>query len=149
MEYRFSAVIYKHGINPCVDVPERVSQAFQRKGTIPVRGALNNHPFRATLVPTGKGRYRLFINGTMRRQAGVDVGDEIKVELEYDAQKRTVPLPKAFEEALKRNPKAREEFERLTPSRRKDILLYMNALKKPESLQKVIERVMKSLTAKK
>jgi uncharacterized protein YdeI (YjbR/CyaY-like superfamily) len=82
----------------------------------------------------------------MRKQAGVDVGDKIKIELELDPQLRTIPMPRAFEEVLKHNPKARREFERLTPSRRKDILLYMNALKRPESLQKVIERVMKSLT---
>ncbi len=149
MEQKFSAVIYKQGINPCVDVPERVSQVFQRTGYIPVRGTLNTHPFQATLVPVRNGKYRLYINGKMRKQAGVDVGDEIKIELEYDTQKRTIPIPRAFEQALKQNPKARSEFERLTTSRRKDILLYMNALKKPESLQKVIDRVKKSLMAKK
>jgi len=146
MKQSFSAVIYKQGINPCVDVPVRVSRAFQRKGYIQVRGQLNKNPFKTTLVPTGGGKYRLFINGIMRKQAGVDVGDKIKIELELDPQLRTIPMPRAFEEVLKHNPKARREFERLTPSRRKDILLYMNALKRPESLQKVIERVMKSLT---
>ena len=149
MEQIFSAVIYKQGINPCVDIPERASQAFRRKGYIPVRVHLNKHPFQATLVPIGSGKYRLYINGKMRKQANVDVGDEIEIELEYDAQARTIPMPDAFEQALERNPKARSEFERLNPSRRKDILLYMNALKRPESLQKVIERVMESLKAKK
>jgi hypothetical protein len=149
MKQKFSAVIYKQGINPYVDIPERVSLAFQRKGYIPVRGTLDKHPFQATLVPIGKGKYRLFINGKMRKQASVEVGDEIKVELEFDAQKRTIPMPGVFEEVLKKNPKAQSEFEQLTPSRQKEILSYMNALKKPESLQKVIDRVMKSLIAKK
>ena len=102
MKQKFSALIYKQGINPCIDIPERVSQAFQRKGYIPIRGTVNKHPFQATLVPVGKGKYRLFINGKMRKQAGVDVGDEIRVELEYDSQKRTVPIPGAFEEILKK-----------------------------------------------
>ena len=93
MKQKFSAVIYKQGINPCVDIPERVSLAFQRKGYIPVRGTLDKHPFQATLVPIGKGKYRLFINGKMRKLASVEVGDEIKVELEFDAQKRTIPMP--------------------------------------------------------
>ena len=146
MKQNFSAVIYKQGINPCVDVPVRVSQAFQRKGYIPVRGMLNKNPFKATLVPTGQGKYRLYINGVMRKQAGVAVGDKIRIELGLDPQLRTIPMPKAFEEALEQNPKARSEYKKLTPSRRKDILLYMNALKRPESLQKVIDRVMKSLT---
>lgn len=149
MAQKFSAVIYKQGINPCVDIPEWVSRSFQRKGYIPVRGTLNKHPFQANLVPVRDGPYRLFINGKMRTQAGVEVGDEIKIELKFDAQKRTIPMNRTFEKALEQNPKARGEFKRLTPSRRKDILLYMNALKRPESLQKVIDRVMKSLMAKK
>jgi hypothetical protein len=149
MVQKFSAVIYKQGINPCVDIPERVSRSFQRKGYIPVRGTLNTHPFQATLVPVRSGTYRLFINGTMRKQAGVEVGDEIKIELEFDAQKRTIPMNPTFELRLKQNPEALREFEKLTPSRLKYIFLYMNALKRPESLQKVIDRVMKSLMAKK
>jgi hypothetical protein len=146
---RFSAVIHKQGINPCVDVPVRITQPFLRKGHIAVRGLLNEHPFRATLVPVGDGKYRLYINGAMRKAANVDVGDKIKIALELDTQQRTIPIPGAFEEAMEQNPGARAEFERLTPSRRKDILLYMNALKRPESLHKVIQRVIKSLTAKK
>ena len=148
MEQKFSTVIYKQGINPCVDIPKRVSRGFQRKGYIPVRGTLNKHPFQATLVPVRNGNYRLFINGKMRKEAKVEVGDEIKIELKFDAQPRTVPMNPPFEQTLEQNPRARSEFERLTPSRRKDILLYMNALKKPESLQKVIDRVMKSLDPK-
>ena len=149
MKQSFSALIYKQGINPCVDIPERVSRVFQRKGYIPVRGRLNKDPFKGTLVPVGDGNYRLYINGRMRTQAGVDVGDRIKIELELDPQKRTIPMPRAFEQALEQDPGARSSFARLTPSRRKDILLYMNALKRPETLQKVIDRVMKGLTKKK
>jgi hypothetical protein len=123
MRQKFEAVIYKQGINPCVDIPERVGKSFRRKGFIPVRSTINKHPFQATLVPVRGGAYRLFINGKMRNQAEVDVGDEIKIELEYDAQLRTIPMPRAFEQALKQNPNAQSEFERLTSSRRKDILL--------------------------
>ena len=149
MEKIFSAVIYKQGIIPCVDVPVQITRAFLRKGYIPVQGLINKHLFQATLVPAGNSKYRLFINGVMRKAANVDVGDKIKVELRLDVRQRTIPMPKAFEQALEQDPDAHAEFERLTPSRRKDILLYMNALKRPESLQKVIERVVKSLTAKK
>ena len=41
----FSAAIYKTGINPCVDVPMRVTRAFGRRGYVRVR---------ATLVPVGE-----------------------------------------------------------------------------------------------
>jgi Domain of unknown function (DUF1905)/Bacteriocin-protection, YdeI or OmpD-Associated len=147
VKQRFSAVIYKQGINPCIDIPERIAQSLLRKGYIAVRVSLNDHPFRATLAPVGNDQYRLYINGAMRKAANVDVEDKIRIALELDTQRRTIPIPEAFKKALEQNPKASTEFKRLTPSRRKDILLYMNALKRPESLQKVIDRVVKSLTA--
>ncbi len=145
MAQHFLAVIYKQGINPCVDVPEHLSQVLGKKGYIPVRGTLNGQPFQATLVPVKNNPYRLFINGEMRKSANVDVGDEISVVLEFDARPREIPIPEVFAQALDQNPQARAVYERLTPSRRKDILLYMNSLKKPESLQKVIDRVIKDL----
>jgi hypothetical protein len=69
MASRFSAKVYKLGINPCVGVPAQVSQALGKKGTIPVTGSLNGQPFHATLVPKGDGTRRLYVNGEMRRQA--------------------------------------------------------------------------------
>lgn len=145
MPQPFSAVIYKLGINPCVDIPAQVSQAFGRKGPIPVRGLLNQVPIRATLVPTGQDRYRLFINGEMRKQAQVEVGDEVQIELEFDEAPRTIPMPEAFVQALAHNPAARAAFESRTASRRKDILLYLNSLKRTETLEKAIERVIESM----
>ncbi len=68
MKQHFTARIYKLGINPCVDVPLRVGQAFGRRGYVSVTGALNGHPLRATLAPKGGGLYRLFINGEMRKR---------------------------------------------------------------------------------
>ena len=52
---RFSATIYKLGINPVVDPPERVvnaifKQAGRTKGPIPVCGKVNGAEFHQTLV---------------------------------------------------------------------------------------------------
>jgi hypothetical protein len=78
---QFSAQIYKLGINPCVDVPKNISQAFGKRGYIPVRGTLNGHSIRATLVPKGDGQHRLFINTEMWKQASVDVGDQVQLAI--------------------------------------------------------------------
>ncbi|MGH9839592.1 MAG: DUF1905 domain-containing protein [Blastocatellia bacterium] len=74
MSQRFSAKIYKLGINPCVDVPKRVSEVFGKRGYVPVAGTLNGQAIHATLVPKGGGEHRLFLNGEMRRRAAVGVG---------------------------------------------------------------------------
>jgi len=138
----FSAVIYKVGINPCVDIPERVSRTFGIRGNIPVTGALNGLPIRATLVPIGEGRHRLYINGEMRRRARVNAGDRINLRLELDTTPRMLPLPKPLDAALKENETAGAAWERLTPSHRKEILAYLNWLKTPESLERNVKKVI-------
>jgi hypothetical protein len=146
MSQRFSARIYKLGINPCVDVPARVSQAFGERGYVPVKGTLNGHPIRATLVPKGAGRHRLFINGEMRRQAGVDTGDRIQLELTADSSPRIAPMPEEFARALQKHRTAKAAFDRLMPSRQKEILTYLNWIKRPETRQRNIEKVIAMLS---
>ena len=139
---QFSATVYKLGINPCVDVPRRISDAFGKRGYVPVKGMLNGQPIRATLVPKGGGRHRLYLNGDMRKRANVEVGDRVRIVVYEDTQPRTVPMPAEFAAALKKNPKARAAFDALTPSQQKDILVYLNWLKHPESLQRNIDRLI-------
>ena len=47
--------------------------------------------------------------------------------------------------ALQKNEKAKAAFERLPPSHQKEILDYLNFLKKPETLTRNIEKVIESL----
>ena len=54
-------------------------------------------------------------------------------------------MPRELVEALESNEKARTAFERLPPSHQKEILDYLNFLKKPESLERNIEKVIRSL----
>ncbi len=145
MSQRFSAKIYKQGINPCVDIPQELSTAFGTRGYVPVKGTLNGHPILATLVPKGGGRHRLFINGEMRKRARVDVGDEIDLVLEMDTEPRVVPMPKALAEALEKNREANLAFERLTPSHQREILTYLNWVKRPETLKRNVEKVIRFL----
>ena len=143
----FSAVIGKIGINPYVSIPERVTACLDKRGYIPVSGILNSIPIRSTLVPVKGGRHRLYVNGEMRKKAKVDVGDEVHLSLTIDEETREVQMPEEFTLALQKNEKAKAAFERLRPSRQKEILAYLNFLKKPESLKRNIDRVITILTS--
>ena len=144
----FSAVIGKIGINPYVSVPERVTTRLKKRGYIPVSGSLNGIPIRSTLVPVKGGQHRLYVNGEMRKKAQVDVGDEIRLSLTFDEEKREIKMPEEFTLALQKNEKAKAAFERLPPSRQREILAYLNFLKKPESLKRNIDKVITILTRK-
>lgn len=144
MSYTFSAKIGKVGINPCVDVPKDISDAFGIRGNITVKGFVNHFPFRSTLVPIGDGYHRLYINTEMRRGAAVDVGSTVSISIEFDSAPREYPIPKALLDALREND-LREEFESLTRARRRDILAYLNSLKRPDSMRKNVEKVIAEL----
>lgn len=145
--HRFSAVIYKLGINPCVEVPLRVSKAFNKRGYIYIAGTVNQTPIRATLVPIGGGRHRLFINGDMIKRSKVAVGDRITLTL-HTASPRSVPMPKGLAVALRTNPDAKAAWDQLTPSRQKEIKRYLNFTKNPETLRRNITKTIAALTKK-
>ena len=145
----FTSAIYKIGINPVVDPPEKAlsaifHQAGKTRGPIPVRGRLNGADFIQTLVKY-KGAWRLYINGPMLKDSGLAVGDVANIEMEFDPRPRDVPVPPALASFLAKDKGARLEFEKLSPSRRKDILKYLGSLKTEASVVKNVERVMRHL----
>lgn len=150
---KFSATIYKIGINPVVDPPELVlcklfDQAGRSKGPVPVTGKLNGAEFIQTLVRY-RGAWRLYVNGPMLKASGLKVGDIAKVEIEFDARPRETPMPPRFAKALQKDKAAKEAFELLTPSRKKEVLRYLGFLKTDESLERNIARVMAHLRGEK
>jgi len=142
----FQAKILIIGVNPYVLLPERVlkeifRQANKTKGAIPIRGTLDGHSYIQNLVKYS-GQWRLYLNTPMRKAAGKDVGDRIQVKVEYDPEKRIVPIHPKFLNALKRNKKARETFETLSPSRQKEIVRYIGFLKNEESVDRNVRKAI-------
>ncbi|MCI0549422.1 MAG: YdeI/OmpD-associated family protein [Anaerolineae bacterium] len=149
----FSATIAKIGINPYVSLPEDVldglfKQAGKTKGPIPVRGTINRKRFIQTLVKY-QGAWRLYINGEMRQAAGVDVGDQAHIKIEFDPVPRIEKNPPKFVQALSKNKEAKAAFEKLTPSRQKEMLRYLNSMKTETSLERNIEKIIRHLLGEK
>ncbi len=147
--YTFSTTVHKIDINPYVQVPDEVLRKLQQdakkeKGPIPVQGTLQGKPFSTTVVRF-RGMWRLYLNTPMREAANVDVGDQVMVEVQFDNVPRTAPAPRKFTLALSKNKQARQAFQKLAPSRQKEILRYLNNLKQPETLQRNIEKVIQFL----
>jgi len=116
-------------------------QAGRSRSPVPVKGTLDGKAFRQTLVKY-RGVWRLYLNTPMRRAAGVDVGDVVKVTLAFDSSDRTIPMNPALAAALARTSGARAAFEALPPSRKKEINRYLNALKTAEALSRAMTNVL-------
>lgn len=148
----FTARIRIIGVNPYVLLPEATlkhlfAQADRDKGPIPVNGTLDGHTFIQHLVKYS-GKWRLYLNGPMRKAAGKDVGHSISVRIAFDPVERTVPVHPILATALKVNPAAAKVLEALPPSRRKEVVRYINHLKSEEAVKRNVERAVAFLLGK-
>ena len=74
----------------------------------------------------------LYLHGSVRKASGTNVGDVVSVTLAFDDDYAGGPahlMPAWFGHALDRNPDAQAGWNRLTPSRQKEILRYFAGLK--------------------
>ena len=149
----FSAKIYIIGINPYILLPSSVlkyifQKAGKEKGAIPVQLKINDKDFIQNLVKYS-GKWRLYLNTPMRKAANKDVGDIIDVKIDFDPKPRTTPIHPKLKNAFKENIEVKKAFDRLSPSRQKEILRYINFLKSTESVEKNVQRVIAHLTSSK
>ena len=168
----FTGVVSIAGINPYVDVPPAVVEAVGgSKAAVLVKVAAAGRStkprvrlsasekvrltairrlaapnwFRTTLVPARATPTRLYLDTWMRKTAGLDVGDRARVTLKRDRGPRELAVPRPLQLALNRNREAKAAWKSAAPSRRRQILLYLNALTSPEALAKNVERAVSAL----
>ena len=145
----FKSKILIIGINPYILLPSSVlkylfQKAGKDKGAIPVQLKIDDKEFIQNLVKYN-GKWRLYLNGPMRKVAGKDVGDKIDIQIDFDPRPRITPMHLKLKKAFKENKKAKDVFDKLSPSRQKEILRYINFLKSEESIDKNVQRAIAHL----
>jgi hypothetical protein len=148
----FKAEIRIIGINPFVFVPEDILKAIFKlagkdKGHIPVCGTINGKEYTQTLVRYS-GEWRLYINTIMLKDSPKRIGETIEVGITFDPNDRTLEPHPELVKALQEHKKAKEIFDHLPPSRQKEIVRYISALKTDESITRNIEKAIGFLNGK-
>jgi hypothetical protein len=144
--FAFRATLDIIGINPFVPVPLKILKrifktAGKDRGFIPVCGTVNDKPYTQTLVKF-KDAWRLYINTKMLPRSPKRIGEAINVTIRFDKTDRTlIPHPLLLK-ALRANPPAKEVFDKLAPSRRKEIIRYISSLKSMESIERNVKRAI-------
>lgn len=146
---KFSATLDRIGINPFVFVPTRqLNKVFKEAGRIlgpiPIRGTVNGKPYRQTLVKF-KGSWRLYINTTMLPHSPKRIGERIKLTISFDPIDRTIKPHPSLARAMREHPAAKLAFDRLTPSRRLEIVRYISFLKTESSVERNVAKVINFL----
>jgi hypothetical protein len=150
---QFQAVMKIRGINPYLLVSRARATALQPgwRKPLPVLVRINGRPkapWKINLMPAGDGSFYLYLHETVRKASGTKVGDRVQVEVAFDAAYRGGPLqpmPPWFRRPLKASPAAFAAWQALTPSRQKEILRYLTALKSPEARARNVVKALRVL----
>ena len=143
--HHFVAVIYKMWIMRCVSVPEEICRKLGLAARLPVVATIAGRPIRTTLVAASGGGYRLFLNGAMRKAAGVGVGDPVAVSLRVDTASREPIVPPDLARALRGAPKARRYFKDATTGTRLEVVRYIEQPKSAEARARRVRRCVETM----
>ena len=107
---------------------------------------INGHSWRSR-VAIMRGRYLLGLSNANRQAAGVVTGDEVEVEVEFDAEPPVVVEPADFARALDADPVARAAYDRLAYSHKREHVRAIETAKRPETRLRRIEQAVAMLRA--
>ena len=91
------------------------------------------------------GENMLGLSKAARAELGVEIGDEVEVEIALDAAERTVEVPPALAEALAADPAAKAAFDALPYSRRKEIARSIAEAKQEATRDRRLEKALAEL----
>lgn len=119
-----------------VAVPPKVVEALGGGGRIPVSATFDGVAYTGSIVSMGEGPC-IGILKSIRTRIGKEPGDTVVVTLERDSAERTVEVPDDLAAALA-EAGAREAFDKLSYSHRREHMAAINDAKKPQTRQRRI-----------
>ena len=109
-----------------------------------VKVTLNGYTYRTTIAPFGDV-FMLPLSAEHRTASGVEAGQQVQVILELDTEPRIVEVPDDLAAALAAVPGAREAFDKLAFSHRKEHVRSVNDAKQPATRERRIVAVVSAV----
>jgi uncharacterized protein YdeI (YjbR/CyaY-like superfamily) len=106
--------------------------------------AIGDHSYR-TPVARMDGRFRVPLSAENRSAAGVAAGDAVEVDISLDAAPREVGVPADLVAAFAQADVARQRFDDLAVSHRKEWVRYIEEAKTNETRARRIDRTVAEL----
>lgn len=113
-------------------IPEEIDAALGSRGRIPVKATFDGTPYRGSIV-TMRGRRMLGVLKAIREALGKVPGDAVTVTVELDLEERTVDVPPELATALQNEPAAREFFDRLSYTCRREYAQWIAGAKRDDT----------------
>jgi hypothetical protein len=143
MSHKFTTTITQaEGLNATgISVPPAVIEALGSGKRPKVTITLNGYTYRSTVAPYGDV-FMIPLNQEHRAAARVNAGDEVEITLALDTEPRTVEVPDDLAAALAEKAGAREAFDRLSYSTRKEHVRQVNEAKAQETRERRIANIV-------
>jgi hypothetical protein len=110
----------------------------------PVNVAINGYSFRSTVCVYG-GKYFVPVRKDRQNAAGVKPGDTVEAAIAPDTKERLVEPPPDLAAALKKNPRAREQWDKLSYTDRREHAEAIEGAKKPETRARRLKSTLEKL----
>jgi len=141
---KFKTKIVQTGNNTGIEVSEKILDELGAGKKPLVVVTLNGYSYRSAVGKMGD-KFMISLSAEHRKNANVNGGETVEVSIDLDTVPRTVEIPAYLQKALDRNKTAKENFEKLAPSKKKAIVLSINDAKTEETKIKRIDKVIEQL----
>ena len=139
----FTATLGARGSAGLVEVPFDVKEVFGAARP-PVNATVNGVSWRTT-VSTYGGKYYVGIRKELRDKAGIEDGDRVRVTIESDEAPRTVDPPPDLRKALRKSTAARQRFDKLSFTHRREFVEWIEDAKKEDTRERRINKTIEML----
>ncbi len=123
-------------------LPFDSDKEFGTKSQVRVKGTVDGHPYRSTLLPTGHGGHFLVVKSEIRKSIVKEAGETVNVTIEPDSEPRSISTPKDLLRALEGDERARSAFQKLAYSHQRAYVDWIEQAKKQETRD---DRIRKAL----
>jgi hypothetical protein len=123
---------------------EQVAAIGRGAKVFPVKVTVNGTRVDLRLARMG-GENLIGFRKEIRRQLGVEIGDEFLAVIERDDAPLEVLIPPELQEALDANAEAKAAFERLAPSHRREHARSVADAKRPETRTRRVAAVLRAV----
>ena len=126
------------------EVPAEIVSGFGAGKRPPVKVTIGKHTYRSTIAPMG-GVFIIGVSAENRQAAGVAAGDHVEVDVELDTEPREVTVPADFATALDREPAAKQRFESMSYTHKREHGTAIEGAKTDETRQRRIAKAIAML----
>ncbi|MEO1644384.1 MAG: YdeI/OmpD-associated family protein [Chloroflexota bacterium] len=128
-----------------ISIPDNIADELQSAEITHVEGDVDGTAFRRSLQTRPDGSWCLMFGMTWLKQAGLDVGMEVIVEIAPDPDPNRVDVPDELMAKLLEDPRLLEAWEQLAPSKRKMLGYHIERAKRSDTRERRAEGIMKDL----